>query len=655
MTKKTNSGNTRSRNSYRRSLGMHSNITRRDFLSGASIGISGAVLFPSLTQGAPADNYYPPALTGLRGSHEGSFEAAHRMRDGENWNAADIGEIYDLVVVGGGLSGLAAAYFFRQNVGPDAKILILDNHDDFGGHAKRNEFTHNGRKILVNGGTLNLEEPSKYSTMAIGLLEDLGIDLDRYQTLTEPARSFHSNQGLVSATFFDRETFGEDRLVAKPAYVSWADFLAKTPLSEEVQRDIARLYDASSVQDYMPGLNDEEKKTLLASISYTDFLLNYARVNPGVIPFFQSRPHFRFYVGPEQVPALFCWEMDYPGFQGLNLRPSPPVGPLSHIAGAQHGREYEGREQSIYFPDGNATIARLLVRRLIPEALPGSSLEDAVTARLDYSLLDRSTSNSRLRLNSTVIDVQHNGDPANSSEVEISYLRNGRAEKIRAGNCILACWHTVIPHLCKELPSKQKQALAYGIKAPRVYTNVLLSNSRAFAKLGVRSINAPGSYHTSTSLQMPLSIGSYQGSRSADDPIVVRMHRAPCSPGLPRRSQHLAGRNELLNTSFETFEFNIRDQLARMLTDGDFDPARDIAAITVNRWPHGNAYAYGTLSEPFHWAMHASDDRPCVIARKSWGRISIANSDAAASPFTDAAIDEAYRAVSEVLFSRGQV
>ncbi|MDT8429767.1 MAG: FAD/NAD(P)-binding protein [Pseudomonadales bacterium] len=630
---------------------MNKRITRRDFLNGMSIGIGGLALPNALLRAQQAE-YYPPALTGLRGSHDGSFETAHALRDGSSPRAEPTGENYDLVVVGGGISGLAAAWFFRQSVGLDARILILDNHDDFGGHAKRNEFTYQGRKILVNGGTLNMEQPSHYSTVARSLLRELGIDIARYQEQTAEARDFHRNRGLDGATFFDRETFGEDRLVAKPGYLSWADFVRKTPLSEQAQRDITRLYESADLPDTMPGLSDEQKKMRLAQMSYRDYLLDLVGVHPDVIPFFQTRPHFTFYMGPEQVPALYAWQLEYPGFQGLKLRPSAAISALAHLGGPHHGREHEHEESSVYFPDGNATISRLLVRSLIPEALPGNTFEDAISARLDYSRLDRDGSASRIRLNSTVINVVHAGDPETAEHVEVSYVQAGRALKVNAAHCVLACWHTVIPHFCPELSPQQKEALAYGIKAPRVYTNVLLRDSRAFARLGVRSIDAPGSYHSSSSLQFPLSVGSYHGPRSANDPIVLRMHRAPCSPGRPRREQLLAGRLELLSTTFDTFETRIREQLDRMLGEGGFDAARDIAAITVNRWPHGNAYIYSTLSEPVHWALYPADDRPCVVARQPFGRLTFANSDAGANPFTDVAIDEAHRAVREILLKR---
>lgn len=627
-------------------------ITRRDFLNGLSMGTGAALTLPSWWASAQGSDYYPPALTGLRGSHPGSFEIAHALRDGVRWQARDTGEEYDLVVVGGGLSGLAAAWFFRQSAGPEARILILENHDDFGGHAKRNEFTWQGRKILVNGGTLNMEQTSNYSPVARGLLRELGIDVDDYQEQTESARNFHREQGLHNSTFFDRETFGEDMLVPRPDGMPWGDFVQGTPLSDAAKRDIGRLYDPQALPDYRPGLNDDEKKQWLAGISYTDYLLQVVGVHPDVIAFFQTRTHFRFYMGPEQVPALYCWQMNYPGFQGLGLRPSAAISPLAQISGPHNGRETESDEDSVYFPDGNATLARLMVRDLVPGCLPSDSLEDAVTGILDYSVLDRAQQATRVRLNSTVINAEHADGPDNSSHVRVSYVKGSEALAVNARHCIMACWHPVIPFLCPELPEEQKEALLYGIKAPRVYTNVLLKNARAFHQLGVRSISAPGGFHSSSSLQFPLSVGSYKGPTDPDDPIVLRMHRAPCAPGQPRREQLIAGREELLNTPFPVFEENIMQQLDRMLVGSGFSASRDIAAITVNRWPHGNAYVYNTLTEPLHWALYPADDRPCVIARRRLGRISMANSDAAANPFTDAAIDEAHRAVSEALQQR---
>ena len=648
-----------------RELGMHRNITRRDFVNGVGVAIGGALIAPgwlSAREGTPyatqAQEYYPPARTGMRGSHAGSFEVAHALRDGNTWtDVANTGESYDLVVVGGGLSGLSAAYFFLTSAGPGARVLVLDNHDDFGGHAKRNELTYRGRTLMLNGGTSYLESVGQFSTVARTLLAAIGIDVESADATSAAGRKFYRSLGLGNATFFAKEVFGEDRLVKGRGGGSgspgWTDWLAQTPLSPDARRDIARLYDDGANPDYMPGLSDADKKERLARISYRDFLLDLAKVHPDVLAFFDDRPKGSFCVGIDAYPALYGWVQGYPGFQGMNLEPLPRVSPLSHIGGGQHGRESEwNKGPNIYFPDGNATVARLLVRAMIPEALPGTTLEDSMMSRLAYDRIDRKGEDARIRLNSTVISVRHLGDPDAAREVEITYVRDGKAEKVRADHCVMACYNGVIPHLVPELSDEQRAALMYGVKMANVYTNVLIRNWTAFTNLGISGASAPGMYHTGVSLGRSVQFGDYRPSRSPDDPMILHMSRVPCAPGRPKKEQHRIGRADLLATTFETFERKIRDQLGRTLKDGGFDPARDIEAITVNRWPHGYAYSYDTLNDPIEWALFAPDDRPCVIGRRRFGRISIANSDAAASTHTDSAIDEAHRAAREQLTVR---
>jgi spermidine dehydrogenase len=223
-------------------------------------------------------------------------------------------------------------------------------------------------------------------------------------------------------------------------------------------------------------------------------------------------------------------------------------------------------------------------------------------------------------------------------------MRGGKLQTVQGKACVMACYNGMIPYLCPELPDKQKEALAYLVKKPLVYTHVAIRNWTSFHKLGVHQINAPGGYHSYVALDFPVSIGEYKFPRRPEEPMVLFMLRTPCKPGLPERDQYRAGRAELMRTPFSTFERNIRDQLSRMLGDGGFDAARDIEGITVNRWAHGYAYEHNSLSDP-GWA---EGEQPWVVGRKPFGRIAIANSDAAASAYTDAAIDQAYRAVQEL-------
>lgn len=641
-----------------RELGMNRAITRRDFLNGIAIGVGGAIARPWLggmlsAQTPPASaqdrpGYYPPTLTGMRGSHPGSFDVAHALRDGTFWQKVgkpiDTGEEYDLIVVGGGISGLAGAYFYRKH-SPSARILILDNHDDFGGHAKRNEFHAPGRMLLTNGGTLAIESPFPYSREASGLLAELGIDPPALQKKCADTEAY---TGLGYAYFFDKETFGTDRLVTnapgrfyggQAGAGSWTEFVTKTPLPGEAQKDIIRIQEEKI--DYMPDVPQAEKKARLSRMSYKDFLLNVAKAHPAVIPFYQTRTNGLYGIGVDAVPALDCWAIHFPGFQGMGLDRVPSKGLSFTALGAVTPQE----EYYFHFPDGNASIARSLVRSLVPGSAPGNTAEDIVTAKMDYSRLDHPDSAVRIRLNSTVVQAQHMGNPTTAKQVEIVYGRDEKAYRVRAKAAVLACWNMVIPYMCPGLPSTQQEALHYGVKVPLVYTAVQLRNGSAFQKLGVRSISCPGMYHSSINLDQAVNIGSYRAPHLPDEPIVIRMLRTPCTPGLPAREQQKLGHYDLLSTSFETFERNIRDQLVRALVGGGFDPAKDIEAIAVNRWPHGYAYEYNPLWDP-DWP---EGKRPCDIARQRFGRITIANADAAAAAYTDQAIDQAYRAVRELI------
>ena len=645
-----------------RELGMDREITRRDFLNGASVAIGGGVLAGAPARAASPDSraeasrseagtqtlsvpqssrdYYPPQLTGMRGSHEGSFEVAHEMRNGKIWdNAEETGELYDLIVVGGGLSGLGAAYYFRKAL-PEAKILILDNHDDFGGHAKRNEFEVDGKLVIGYGGTQYIA--GAYTPEGQALLEDIGVDAERFHRTA--VRTNYARLGLEDGVFFDRETFGVDRLVVGvPAAAfsgassnsrRWAEFLSKTPFSEKARQDMARLY--QDKRDYLPALTNEEKIARLRKTSYQDYLLNIVEVDPEIIPYFMLRGDSNGAAGIDTYSAWGAFRSGWlPGLDGLGLdRP-----PRSWMGNARNPLE------GIHFPDGNGSVARLIVRWLIPEALSGHTMEDSVTTPVWYAALDRPSNDVRIRLNSTVVSAKHQGERRTATEVEVTYVRDNKAYRVRGGSVVMACYNSMIPYLCPELPSEQKEALRMAVRKPYVYTNVVIRDWRAFYELGVSSINCPGSYHQYMDLDWAVTIGDYRAARTPEDPMAVHFQMVPIKPGLSARDQFRAGREELLTTSFDVMERNTRDQMARALSDAGFDPARDIRAITVNRWPHGYAGGANDLYDP-EWPY---DQVPWVVGRKRLGRITIANSDAAAVCLTSAAFDQGHRAVQELL------
>jgi len=601
-------------------------------LNGVAIAIGCSFLDRARLLAQAAD--YPPALTGLRGNYPAAVEPFEALQRGayRQFPALDTDthEEYDLVIVGGGISGLAAAYFWQKALGATEKILILDNHDDFGGHAKRNEFQYNGRTFIGYGGTQSIATPYPYSYTAKRLIEELGIQVERNGEFA--ARDAFQKLDLGPAMFFDKEHFGEDRLVAGNGRLPWPEFFAKAPLSEAARKDLIRLYGKNP--DYMPGLSVEQKTAKLASISYQDYLLNFAKMRPEALPFFLGQGG-RNNKRVDTTPALEAARRGSVGFNGLGLT---------------FEEEFRESSYTFHFPDGSASIARLLVNRLIPSAMPGKqTMETIVQAPLTYARLDDPKSAVRIRLQSAAVRLEHDGAPEKSRSVRVAYVRGGKVHGVRGRHCILACYNGLIPSIVPDLPARQKEALAYPVKVPMMYNNVLIRRWTAFQKLGASTINAPGMYHTNTGLDPGTTIGGYRGVTTPEEPIIVRMVRNPNKPGMPRREQNRIGQQELLSMSFHQFEVEIRRQLGRMLGAGGFDPAADIVGITVNRWPYGYAYTYDTLGDP----DVPPEERPHVIGRQRFGRITIANADAGAAAFTNQAIDEAQRAVQELFVHEG--
>ena len=523
-----------------------------------------------------------------------------------------------------------------------ARILILDNHDDFGGHAKRNEFWLDGRMHLSHGGTIFIQNLNRYDKAAQRLIRGIGIDVERYSEFVDD--DLYRSRGMRRGVFFDRETFGTDRLLVGEGRPSWRAFLERAPLSETAREDIVRLHESNT--DYLEHLIPEQKAEFLQRTSYEDFLLNTAKVSPEAIPFLETSGGWT--IGLDGVPTGLV-AGGWPGTRGLVAGDDAD----DEDRDARDARRL--RERAFFqFPDGNASIARLIVRSLIPEVAPGSTMEDVVTARFDYGKLDREGSRVRVRLNSTAVRVGHRGARDTAEEVEVTYVQGGRARRVRADRCVLACYNSIIPRMCDELPEVQRRALSSALKAPLIYTNVLIRNWTAFAKLGVRSARFPGSYFENVNLPPAISIGGHRHASTPDEPMVVRMFRIPLAPEARGKSvpeQWKAARRGLLATTFETFERKIRDQLGRILSGGGFDPARDIAAIAVNRWPHGYAYGRDPATGDVAWSPETlpPERSPWLAARRPFGRIAIANSDAGAWAMTETALGQAHRAVSELL------
>ncbi len=613
-----------------------SQITRRDFVNGAALTVA-AGLTP-MAQLAAEPARYPPALTGLRGQHPGSFETAHQVaRERGRFAAGDLAaeERYDLVVVGAGISGLSAAFFYRR-IRPDARILLLDNHDDFGGHAKRNEFVLDGKLMIGYGGSQSIDSPNtEWSTTAKGLLRDLGVNLERFSTAFD--RTLYASLGLSTGLFLPREFFARDTLLQGDGLVGSSndetrrlsnarrltEFIAGLPITEPSKTQLLALYDKK--RDPLAGRSRSEKARVLKSTSYRDYLTRICGCSEEVANCFQGRTLGYYGVGCDSVPASEARDAGYPGFDGLGLP-----------GGSKRGEPY-----IYHFPDGNASLARLLVRALIPGVAPGQTMEDVVLAPFDYRRLDNAVENVRIRLGSTCTEVRNTGAGA-----VVSYVRDGAMHRVEARHVVLACFHMMIPHLMPELPTIQRDALAQNVKTPIVYTNVLVRNWHPWVALKVHAINAPMSFHHRITLDFPVSLGGYRHPRLPSEPMCLHLVHVAGEPnkGLTMREQFRIGQGRLLTMTFADFEDRIRDDLDRMLGPGGFSSARDIAAITVNRWPHGYSYVANSLYDPDDY-----EDTVLARARAPRGRVAIANTDSGGDAFAHLAIDQAARAVRELV------
>ena len=621
------------------------NITRRDFMNGVAMGLTaGTAVSPlellAMNRQSSTDALYPPELIGMRGSHPGSFEVAHALaRNGARWTEPidQTDRNYDLVIVGGGISGLSAAHLYKQRHGKDSRILILDNHDDFGGHAKRNEFTVDGKQLICYGGSQSIAEPSSWSPVGKKLLKDVGIHTERFYDYFD--RNYFKDRKLGRGLYFSRDQYGKDYVSdnilgaeIKDNEEEIIDLINAYPIAEASKTALIKLL--SQTENYLLGMESQEDKiNLLRQTNYSDFLRKYVNVSEEVVLLYRDMSRGLWGIGWDALSALDAYKSGMPGTLGLNLKIAE--------------QSYERDEPYIFhFPDGNAGFARSIVRELIPSAISGTTMEDLVKARVDYAGLDLDSLMVRIRLNSTVVKVEHT---PNEKAVDVTYIKDGNPYRVRGAHVIMACYNNIIPNICPEVPDAQKEAIAYATKMPLVYISVAVRNWNAFSNLGYRSFYIPQpSLMHSFGLDFPVSMGGYNFTQNPDEPTVIHGTYVPLDPdkGLNAREQCIAGRIRLYEMSFDDFEKNIVSQLSGALRDGGFDAERDIAAITVNRWPHGYAYEYLVYSDPVEFNPN---NGPHIAGRAQIGRISIANSDASAYAYLTGAIDAADRAVNEQL------
>ncbi|WP_258107614.1 NAD(P)/FAD-dependent oxidoreductase [Campylobacter lari] len=631
-------------------------MQRRDFLNGMALTILAGMTPLQVLYGKEAKiedftkEYYPPKWLGLRGSNNASYEFAHMLRDGEKFDFSAIKpkQEYDLVVVGAGISGLAAACFYQNKFGKDKKILILDNHDDFGGHARRNEIELEDGTILSYGGSETFQSPKAlYSKEVVDLLSSLGVDIDELAKRFDV--NFYPDLKLSRGVYFSKSEFGVDKVVnGNPRKVICDDipeeksngrsieaFIGDFPLNDKDKKDLIALF--KSEKDYLKGMDKKQRDEYVAKTSYKKFLEEKVKLSPQAVKFFEGMTDDFLALGIDAVSCEDARVSFLPGFDKLGLDP------IEGEALAEMEEPYIH-----HCADGNATVARLMVRRLIPDvSKKGKDIDEITLAHFDYSKLDLAKNKVRLRLNSTVINVENTKDGA-----LVTYVNKGKNYRVKAKKVVMANYNSMIPYIVPSMPQDQKDALSKNVKTSLLHTKVIISNWEPFIKLGVHEIYSPKMPYARTKLDYPVDMGGYHHPRDPKKPICVHM---VCSPlafaniqgidldGMDARDRARVGRNLLFTMSFEEHEKIIRDQLQGMLGSAGFNHEKDIKAIVVNRWGHCYSYTENSLFDDSEEAQKTIE-----LARKPFGNIVIANSDSDWSAYMHSAIDQAYRAVNEL-------
>jgi spermidine dehydrogenase len=626
-------------------------ITRRDFLGSTLLG-SGAALLPRRVpagmvesaagqsqQRGTADEFTGYGGVGDYAASNGNTRevvlAGHQMRDGvfdrTEADAADTGEIYDCVVVGGGISGLAAAVTFLREAGPRKNVLVLENHPIFGGEAKRNEFEVDGKRLIAHQGSAIYFVPYPHSVIG-RFYESIGLSAPRldYQRWGGPGkpmllgRTPYETADLASGQYgfwFGSPQEGRPGTWVMDPVTSQ---LKGAPLSESARRELLRWFGGNpAVADTPPKYEGDEISRYLDSITLEQHYMNRFGIGQDTIRKYLSGVEGGAYgLGPDALSAYSDYAFDM-------LHP--------------FGDESDSAQM---FPGGNAAIARLMVKTLIPAAIAGEhTIEGVHQGRVKFDLLDSPGSAARVRLSSTVASVRHNGDPKTADSLSISYFRAGHQYRVTARSAVIAGGSWTAKHIVKDLPAEHASAYAQFHRSPCLMANVAVRNWHFLKKLGITGCRWFDGFGSELNVYRSATIGDVEKTLSPDSPIVLTLKVLFQSPGLPTRDQGIQGRAKLFATPFRQYERQIREQFTRMFSAAGFNPRRDIAAIILNRWGH----AYLSPQPGFFFGTNGKPAPRDVLRSAPFGRIAFANTDLAGAMDHRCSILEAQRAVNQLL------
>jgi spermidine dehydrogenase len=617
------------------SLGMDASITRRDFL-GSTLLASGAALMSRSAPAQSADDFTGyGGLGDYAGSNGNTREvvlAGHRMRDGVSDQSAgevvDSGETFDCVVVGGGISGLAAAVTFQKEAGSRKSVLVLENHPIFGGEAKRNEFEVDGRRLMAHQGSAIYFVPYPHSVIG-RFYDSIGLSAPRleYQRWEGPGklgRTPYETADPASGQYgfwFASPQAGRGGIWVMDPVKSQ---LRGAPLSDGDRRELLRWFGGNpAVAEEPPKFAGDEISRHLDSITLEQHYMNrFGLAQQTVRKYLTAVEGGAYGLGPDALSAYTDYAFD-----------------MLHPLGDES-------ESAQMFPGGNATIARLMVKTLNPAAIEGEhTIEGVHHGRVRFDSLDTPDCDARVRLSSTVVSVKHDGDPKSAGSLSIVYLRAGRLHRVTARSAVIAGGSWTAKHIVKDLPPEHVNAYAQFHRSPCLMANVAVRNWRFLQKLGITGCRWFDGFGTELNVYRRAVLGDVPGTLSPDSPIVLTLKVLFQSPGLPVAEQGMRGRAQMLGTSFKEYERRIREQFTRMFSGAGFNARRDIAAIILNRWGH----AYLSPQPGFFFGTNGKPAPRDVLRGAPFGRIAFANTDLAGAMDHRSSILEAQRAVNQLL------
>jgi spermidine dehydrogenase len=626
-----------------KALGMNEEITRRDFLNSTLLGSGALLLNPLspaqlLSQNASASGSNADDWTGYggvgdyansNGNTQAVIDAGHRIRDGEFENlpgsAIDTQETYDCVIVGGGISGLAAALTFQQLAGKQKSCLVLDNHPIFGGEAKRNEFLVDGHRLIAHQGSAFFPIPYPHSFIA-RFYESIGLKTPRleYQKWggASPEMKLSTTPYLGSAPsgMYFGAKFG------RPEGVWFVDASEKkfegAPLSEKVREEVLRYESGSDAE--APQYPGDEISRRLDTITLEDYRLKRHGI---------SRETYRTFFSADDGG-------------GYGLGGDALSGYTAYAADMLHPLDISDETGQQMFPDGNGGIARLITKTLIPESIAGThSLQDVSRNPVNFSALDRPGAAARLRLNSTAVWVKHDGEPSKSEFVTILYTRDGKVYRVRARSVVMAGGSWTTRHIVRELPSDRAEAYAQFYRAPCMVANVAVRNWQFLYKMGISGCQWFEGLGNYLQVRKMALCGADSPSIGPDSPTVLTIKVIYPYPGKSTEEQGHLGRGELISIPFREYERQIRQQLTEMFSRSGFDASRDVAGIVLNRWGH----AYLSPAPGFFFGKNGKPAPGDVLRAAPFGRIAFANTDLSGVADHRSSIIEANRAVEQLL------